>query len=75
MPTSPGGAFYIYAGIPDGEGDSPALARRLLAETGVTVTPGVDFDLTDGSRFVRFGYAGATSEIKEAIRRLESWRR
>ena len=75
VPASPGGAFYVYAGIPEGESDSTALARRLLAETGVTVTPGVDFDQTDGSRFVRFGYAGATDEIAEAIRRLESWRR
>jgi aspartate/methionine/tyrosine aminotransferase len=75
VPASPGGAFYVYAGIPDGESDSTALARRLLAETGIAVTPGVDFDRTDGGRFVRFGYAGATSEIEEAIRRLESWRR
>jgi len=74
VPAVPGGAFYIYAEIPDGEADSTALARRLLAETGVAVTPGVDFDRVDGGRFVRFGYAGATDEIADAIRRLEVWR-
>ena len=74
VPASPGGAFYVYAGIPESVGDSTALARRLLAETGVTVTPGIDFDRIDGGRFVRFGYAGATADIEEAVRRLESWK-
>ena len=75
IPAVPGGAFYIYADIPPGETDSTQLAHRLLADTGISVTPGVDFDRVDGGRFVRFGYAGATEEIVEAIRRLEAWRR
>lgn len=75
IPAVPGGAFYVYAEIPAGEADSTALARRLLAETGVAVTPGIDFDRVDGGRFVRFGYAGATAEIADAIGRLEAWRR
>jgi aspartate/methionine/tyrosine aminotransferase len=72
--AAPGGAFYIYAKIPAGETDSTALARRLLAETGVAITPGVDFDTVDGHRFARFSYAGATADIAEAIRRLTAWR-
>jgi aspartate/methionine/tyrosine aminotransferase len=72
--AAPGGAFYIYAEIPAGETDSTALARRLLVETGVAITPGVDFDTVDGHRFIRFSYAGATADIAEAIRRLTAWR-
>lgn len=50
------------------------LAHRILRETGVAVTPGIDFDRVDGHRYIRIGYAGATEEIAEAIRRLEAWR-
>jgi aspartate/methionine/tyrosine aminotransferase len=71
--ATPGGAFYIYARIPESEPDSAALARRLLAETGVAITPGIDFDQIDGHLYARFGYAGATAEIEEAIRRMEAW--
>jgi aspartate/methionine/tyrosine aminotransferase len=74
IPAIPGGAFYIYAGAPDGWPDSVALANRLLHETGVAVTPGIDFDQIDGHRYLRFGYAGATADIAEAITRLERWR-
>jgi hypothetical protein len=40
---------------------------RLLAETGVAVAPGVDFDPADGGRFVRLSFAGATDDIREAM--------
>jgi aspartate/methionine/tyrosine aminotransferase len=74
VPASPDGAFYIYARLPDGWPDSTAIAHRWLQETGVAVTPGVDFDTVDGGRYVRFGYAGATEDIIEAVARLERWR-
>ena len=73
VPAPPGGAFYIYVETPEREADSTRFAHRMLDDTGVAVTPGVDFDREDGHRFVRFSYAGATAEIAEAIRRLESW--
>jgi len=68
------GAFYLYAEIAEGLPDSPVLCERMLTELGVACTPGIDFDPDDGRRFVRFSYAGATSEIKEAVRRLRGWR-
>ena len=74
VPASPDGAFYIYAQLPDGWPDSRMIAQRWLQETGVAVTPGIDFDTVEGGRFVRFGYAGATADIAEAIARLERWR-
>jgi aspartate/methionine/tyrosine aminotransferase len=74
IPARPDGAFYIYARLPPAWPDSVALAHRLLAETGVAVTPGVDFDRVDGNRHIRLGYAGATADIAEAIRRLKGWR-
>jgi aspartate/methionine/tyrosine aminotransferase len=74
VPASPDGAFYIYARLPDGWPDSTTVAHRWLRETGVAVTPGVDFDTVEGGRYLRFGYAGATEDIVEAVARLERWR-
>ncbi|MFO1152948.1 MAG: aminotransferase class I/II-fold pyridoxal phosphate-dependent enzyme [Rhodospirillales bacterium] len=67
------GAFYLYLDVGHLSRDSAVFARRLLAETGVAVTPGNDFDPVVGSRFLRLSYAGATAEIAEAIRRFAAW--
>ena len=54
--------------------DSPEFCRRVLAETGVAITPGIDFDPDRGNRFVRFSFAGVIEEMAEAARRLIAWR-
>jgi aspartate/methionine/tyrosine aminotransferase len=68
------GAFYLYADVTRMTNDSEALCRRILAETGVAVTPGIDFDPERGNRFVRFSFAGPHADIGEAARRLIAWR-
>jgi aspartate/methionine/tyrosine aminotransferase len=73
--TATDGAFYVYADIGDLTDDSVAFARRMLVETGVAATPGVDFDPLRGHRFMRFSFAGATGDMVEAMRRLRAWRR
>ncbi|HJU19915.1 MAG TPA: aminotransferase class I/II-fold pyridoxal phosphate-dependent enzyme [Stellaceae bacterium] len=67
------GAFYLYADVSGLSRDSGALCRRLLAETGVAVTPGRDFDPIRGDDWIRLSFAGATEEIAEAARRLQDW--
>jgi aspartate/methionine/tyrosine aminotransferase len=67
------GAFYLYADVGAYTNDSLAFAKRMLDETGVAATPGVDFDAGRGSRFVRFSYAGSTEDMAEAARRLQNW--
>jgi len=67
------GAFYIYADISDLADDSEAFSKRLLAETGIAATPGIDFDPERGRRFLRFSYAGTTEDMAEAARRLRVW--
>lgn len=69
------GAFYLYADVGGITDDSAEFCRRMLAETGVAATPGLDFDPGRGNRFVRFSFAGATSDMAEAARRLIAWRR
>jgi aspartate/methionine/tyrosine aminotransferase len=65
------GAFYAYADVGHLTDDSMALARHLLATTGVAVASGVDFDTVDGARFLRFSFAGTAADIERALERLE----
>jgi aspartate/methionine/tyrosine aminotransferase len=67
------GAFYLYVDVSDLTHDSSELGRRLLAETGVAITPGWDFDPIGGGGWVRLSYAGPTEDIVEASRRLTAW--
>jgi aspartate/methionine/tyrosine aminotransferase len=67
------GAFYLYVDISKLTRDSAEFCRRLLAETGVAVTPGLDFDPIDGGGWVRLSFAGSTEDVAEAARRIEGW--
>lgn len=68
------GAFYVYADVSRLTNDSPEFCRRILDDTGIAVTPGIDFDPLQGHRFMRFSYAGATADMGEAVERLKAWR-
>jgi aspartate/methionine/tyrosine aminotransferase len=67
------GAFYVYADVSHLTLDSMDFTHRLLAETGVAVAPGVDFDPVDGGRFIRLSFAGATEDIRATLERLAAW--
>ncbi|WP_417453707.1 pyridoxal phosphate-dependent aminotransferase [Kiloniella sp.] len=68
------GGFYIYADISKRTNDSQSFCSRLLTETGIAATPGVDFDPFNGSHFMRFSFAGTEQTMLEAVKRLKSWR-
>ena len=67
------GAFYLFADITDRSNDSVAFCARMLAEAGVAVTPGVDFDRARGNRFLRFSYCGPAADMIAAAERLKRW--
>ncbi|MQX36774.1 pyridoxal phosphate-dependent aminotransferase [Roseospira navarrensis] len=67
------GAFYLYADVSRLTNDSPAFCARVLRETGVAITPGLDFDADQGHRFVRVSFAGSTEDMAEAAARLTAW--
>jgi aspartate/methionine/tyrosine aminotransferase len=67
------GAFYAYADASRFTNDSLAFANRMLDETGVAATPGVDFDGARGHRYMRFSFAGTTADIDRAIAALKGW--
>lgn len=69
------GAFYCYADVSHVTDDSAQWAEKLLLETGVAVTPGIDFapDSTgsdgldprlDGSRYIRVSFAGSKEDVR-----------
>ena len=69
------GAFYVYADVSDFTGDSLSFCEKLLADTGVAIAPGIDFDTARGGSYVRLSFAGPTSDIAEAVARIGAWLR
>ena len=67
------GAFYVYADVSDFTSDSLSFCEKLLADTGVAIAPGIDFDTARGGSSVRLSFAGPTSDIDEAVARIGSW--
>ncbi len=67
------GAFYIFADVSNLTNDSSEFCRRMLAETGVAATPGIDFDPDRGAAYVRFSFAGKYDDMAEAAERLKGW--
>ena len=69
------GAFYVYADVSDFTDDSLPWVRQVLADTGVALAPGLDFDTVTGSRFARLSFAGDTAEIGRAVEVLGDYLR
>jgi aspartate/methionine/tyrosine aminotransferase len=67
------GAFYVYADVGHLTDDSYAWCLRALAETGVAMAPGIDFDTRRGQEFVRLSFAGTAAEMREGLDRLGRW--
>jgi aspartate aminotransferase len=70
--VKPAGAFYLFPDvgeflIPDGVRTSAALARLLLDDARVAVTPGEAFDAPG---FIRISYATSIEELKRGTARI-----
>jgi len=68
--TEPQGAFYVYADVSALTDDSEALARRMIEEAGVAVTPGLDFGDHLPRRHLRIAYTTRRERLLEACERL-----
>ncbi len=66
----PDGAFYVLADCSAHGEDSHAFCQRALAEAGVALTTGLDFDEARGRRWVRLAYARAHEEVADGVERL-----
>ena len=68
----PQGAFYVLADARHIDGDSQRLALDILEQTGVALTPGIDFGPA-AEGFLRFSYTRPTAEIIAAMSRIEAY--
>jgi len=67
------GAFYLYADVSALTPGSIEFAGRILQDTGVAMTPGVDFDPERGKTHMRLSYAGSAAAMTQAVQRLSGW--
>ncbi|WP_108126250.1 aminotransferase class I/II-fold pyridoxal phosphate-dependent enzyme [Saccharospirillum mangrovi] len=69
----PDGAFYLYADMSAYGDDALDWCDRLLEETGVAITPGIDFGGATQDRAVRIAYTAEVKVLKEAVARLAAF--
>lgn len=72
--TAPHGAFYLYCHVEHLHEDSVDFCIEMLEEAGVLAAPGSDFCPDSGQHYVRFSYAGESTDVDEALDRIERWR-
>ena len=70
IPVVPQGAFYIYADSSQLDTDSFELARRILNEAHVALTPGKDFGIAAPERHIRIAYTQTVARLNEALERM-----
>lgn len=75
IPLIPQGAFYLYADVSRFTHDSQAFCRELLEQTGVAITPGLDFGEYLPGRHLRISYANTLERLREGVRRLAQFLR
>jgi aspartate/methionine/tyrosine aminotransferase len=68
--VTPQGAFYLYADSSRFAADSHAFASELLEQTGVAITPGIDFGTHRPEQHVRFAYTTSIENLREGVARL-----
>jgi len=73
VPVPPDGAFYVYADCSRVTDDATQFCRDVLEQTGVALTPGVDFGEVGARRFVRVSYATSMAMLEEAVHRLANY--
>jgi aspartate/methionine/tyrosine aminotransferase len=71
VPVTPEGAFYVYADCSNLSNDSFELARKILQQAHVAVTPGKDFGSAAPEKHIRFAYTQTVERLLEAIERIE----
>jgi aspartate/methionine/tyrosine aminotransferase len=70
IPVVPQGAFYIYADSSQLGAESFELARRILNEAHVAVTPGKDFGVAAPEHHIRIAYTQTVARLNEALERM-----
>jgi len=67
--VEPTGAFYVFFNVSRYTNDVLAFAYEILENTGVALTPGIDFG-PGGTGFLRLSYANSIEKLDEGLARF-----
>lgn len=68
--AEPDGAFYVFVDASDITSDSQQFCSDLIRETGVAITPGVDFSNSLPPTWIRIAYTQPADRLLEALERM-----
>lgn len=71
--SQPAGAFYIYADASRFTQDAQELCLQLLEQTGVALTPGIDFGEFEANTKIRFAYTTGIERLEKAVTLLKNY--
>ncbi len=71
--SNPNGAFYFYLNISKIHSCSASFVSKLLKETGIAITPGLDFDKKNGLKTIRIAFSAKKQKVKKAMQVFEKW--
>lgn len=69
----PQGAFYFYIDIRKTKLDSFKFVQKLMHETGVVLTPGLDFDKRNGTQTVRLSFSSKKEIVLDGASQIYKW--
>ncbi len=69
----PEGSFYFYLNVSKTGLDSFEFVNKLMADTGVVLTPGIDFDKKFGEKTVRLSFSSKQDIVLEATEKISCW--
>ena len=71
--SKPNGAFYFYLNISKIHSCSNSFVSKLLKETGIAITPGLDFDKKNGLKTIRIAFSAKKQKVNKAMKIFEKW--
>ena len=69
----PSGAFYFYVNIKKLKIDSSVFVQKLLNDTGVALTPGIDFDTRNGNKTIRISFSSNQKSLLTGLNLFYKW--
>jgi aspartate/methionine/tyrosine aminotransferase len=69
----PSGAFYFYVNIEKLKIDSSVFVKKLLNDTGVALTPGIDFDTRNGKKTIRISFSSDQKSLLTGLNLFYKW--
>lgn len=71
--TVPDGAFYLFVDAHKLTHDAQEFCLDLIRETGVAVTPGIDFSASLPPTWLRIAYTQPIARLHEAVQRIATY--